>query len=1709
MAWALRLLAAFGVTFCLTASLARASDSAIGDFETDILQICGRARGIESRVVGSTGYRRTEDYLQKQFDEILADNPDVVEAPPHQYQVMAPVTRLATAKVIKGGASFPIYPFWPAQVRVDSTPIGGIRGRLVYVGQGRVEEIRPADLKGQIAVVDAAGGELWRQAFYFGASAVLILGTPSTNNYDLRSHDLDIPVSFPRFYVPPGEFSDAIKAGKIVGDVVLDVDVRWQRTTAVNYYVLVKPKRGSPSRAFGRNPAAMMISVPYESSGLVPDLAQGAGQAANTAAGLYLLRQAAANPLDRPVLFFFGGCDSIQFRATREMLMAFSDVPAIWNRSLNDKQTGINPAIQCVKSQIDRLGQVVNDPSELDPVKDRDLLERVTRLIETDISEVQDRLYRLRAEQSRSSDDAVKAEIGSLEKKQRQLSELRFVLQRRPESLREPDPNGADQFSTAKGYVERELVCLKGVGRPGAENYVDGLLEQQEERKKEIETRIRLYHWLSGELGLPLDPPEGADNTRLIDLLVAIDLSDQGVRVGPVTDGQFEKKKESRVVQNYNLSLVQNYKIWFNSLYTSAVQDDNAAVEWFKPLRGVLDLVGPISNMRSTASWLCASMPVGSEMASSWGVPGLSMVTLDDLRLTRDTPNDTLKIGESGKIVSPDVGVIEPQLEALKQVLWHAWNDPAFSSTARFSPQRNSFTGQVVSACDNRPTPDLPRPGFLVTYYYTEEKPEIITPTRLPWTMGIRRGEVHECDAEGNYYFEGLSKLEPLTDLAVEAYRIRPEDRGKISATTEVGQQALEISPYVDLKKDITPVRSVVFDCSEFSLEGLYDPRFLQDLGEVMFLDARRNDVPLEYNGIIGQQMLAGFVEPGSVDCLLFRYGRVGNRLILLNMPKVQRDRSSAPSIDLGAGFTSEQLSNLGPLSLVTTNDFYQLNEYRLQKYRAAAVSNGFIDDLHAKALDALLRAREAYSGGSAGGNAATRPTAASLMRNANAAWADEARVYAAATDMAADVIHGAIFLLLLCVPFSICMERLIVSTPNIYRQIGYTFLIFLLMTGVLFSFHPAFKISTSPLIIILAFAIVFMSVMVIGVVYGKFDTELKKIRSGRGSAQSVTFARASVLKSAVMLGIANMRRRRFRTALTSIAIVLITFAVLCFTSSSTVLDTTSLATGVMPKAPSLMIRQRGFRPIPTVALENLRAALPGRQLVERWWNINPNDSKECIHVVAPANHTNGQPAVFSAAAVLGLSPGESGLSNIADVIGRAKYSRLENGEARIVFMSLDIASELGVSEGDTVKIGGIPLQVAGLFDARRFDSEMTNLDGEMISPLDYSEVRLDASTDIAGKAAKDDEVEALNLDGGASAAELGNAYQHLSSTQYVIVPAAISRLLPNASLRNVGLRLDDYSEVKPVSEDLARRFAVAIFAGFQDGVKMISANNSLPRLSGGSVVVPVAIGGLIIFNTMMGSIAERRREIYVYTSLGLAPLHVGVLFVAEALTYGLIGVVFGYVIGQGVGTALDRFHLLGRVTLNYSGTSAMFTMGLILFIVLLSSLAPARLASKIAAPSIDRSWSVPLPQGEEIAADLPFTIDKTAADGALAYLAEYFDMHREGSIGAFSSDKIEGFAGQDNSGRAARGLRCMIWLTPFDLGVRQQLTLMIHPGKFEDIYEVQVILRRLSGDNGSWYRMNRPFLTGIRKQFLQWRSLSPERMMEYVEASGRLFMAS
>jgi ABC-type antimicrobial peptide transport system permease subunit len=1634
-------------------------------YRADLNAICASP----SRAIGEAGYYDAGRYLEAEIGKL----PNV-ELKKHEYGVMVPVTESAT--LIAGGRTESIYPFWPAGVRTSSTPVDGIDGKVVYAGICHYQDLKPGALYGQIAVIEASAGDRWSEVFYQGARAALVLGGADTSWTDLKDHDLRIPVNFPRFYVPPGKLAEDLRAGRI-SEATLKASVEWKHVAATNYYALVKPVKAASGKTATVKSAggALMFSVPLDSTSLVPDLSPGASQAVQTAAGLALVRDIAKHPWRRPVIVFFSGADGIQFLGTRNMFMALGSPPSTWQGEIES----LNLRIAKAKFQRNRATEIQDSPQRLSVTADRGLIDRIVEILDADRMELQDRLFQRRSEKAPGADET--ADIPKLEDEQQRLNRLHGMFRDNPGALSDPA-----YLPPAREYVHRTIARLGGrvvlagaaeaAPTPSVSNLPgSGLIEELSERQVELARRVELYHWLAKAEGRDSDGKQGGN---LIDLLVALDLSDRGQRAGPMSFGYFQR------AANGARDALGSCNEW--------LQNQATASAWWKDVKSEIDL-DPLRGARSPISYLAGPLPLGSELAQGWGIAGMSMVTLDDLRLHRDTPTDTVD--------RIDVSIILAQLSGVRDLFKHAWNDATFRGQGRAKQLNAGFTGQVVSASPGKPVPDLPRDGFLATYSYIlngSVDKKIPPLAAMPWTLGVRRNEIAGCDSLGNYRFEGLPQFPPdlvtgaynvqndLQTFAVNVYKLESRS-GAITATTDYGKQAEDMKWSADIKQDVAALRSVPFDCQEFSLPGMYDPRFLQTLGEISVLDARRGAEPQHFSVWLDNMMLAGFVEAGLRTDLLVRYGSVGNRLILVNVPKGLSSE--------GIGFTSEQLNHLGPVAVATARDFYRLDDQRLENYRRAGVSSSLVDKLHGDAGEQLRAAEKAIPANDG----------VSLMRDASGAWANEARVYDAAQSMARDVVRAAIFLLMICVPFSFCMERLLFATPNVYRQITGVAGIFMVMTAALWTFHPAFKISASPLIIVLAFAIMAMSGLVIFVVYGKFDTELKRIRSGRGSSAGASFTQASVLLSAVLLGIANMRRRKFRTLLTSLTIVLITFAILWFTSTTRYLGTTTIATGIPSSNSGILLRQRGFRPMPGMMADQVRAVLADPALkieapkvVERWWAVSVDPQDEYDVVVMKNGEERNE---FAVPAVLGISRGESNLSRIAEVIGRNEIARLENGETNIVYLSSALAERFELAEGDMLRLGGIDVQIAGIFSADDYDRDAQSLSGDEISPLKYSAGQLDTG----GQTMDDTSMQSLDTSGTAGAAEVGMNYEHLSASDFLIVPASLCRQLMNSSLRSLTFRLRDQQEVERVSDELARRFAVAIYAGYDDGVRMVSGGN-LSTVNGASqVAVPLAIAALIIFNTMMGSIAERKREIHVYTSLGLAPAHVGALFVAEAMTYGLVGTVFGYIIGQGMGTLLVHLGWLGNVTLNYSGSSAMVTMGLILLVVFLSALIPARVASKIAAPSIDRTWKVPTPVDDEILAILPFTINRTAADGALAYIAEYFESHREGSIGKFAADRVNPVDVAE-AGSASHALKTTVWLTPYDLGVRQEVMLLIHPGAEKDIFEVEVRLRRQSGDDGSWQRMNKSFLTELRKQFLQWRSLAPARMMQYVEESKRLF---
>ena len=321
---------------------------------------------------------------------------------------------------------------------------------------------------------------------------------------------------------------------------------------------------------------------------------------------------------------------------------------------------------------------------------------------------------------------------------------------------------------------------------------------------------------------------------------------------------------------------------------------------------------------------------------------------------------------------------------------------------------------------------------------------------------------------------------------------------------------------------------------------------------------------------------------------------------------------------------------------------------------------------------------------------------------------------------------------------------------------------------------------------------------------------------------------------------------------------------------------------------------------------------------------------------------------------------------------------------------------------GDRVAVAGYTLMVAGFFDAQGF-ARLRQLSGESMAPLDPAGTQRMSGASAASDAGRTGPTEAT--------------VQFMDWVSVAIVPGWLTQelggRLTSVMFRPAGIAVHPDAagadQMRAVADALARRAAFTVYVSDGRGIESINAAESSRPQDLGTVLVPLLIAGVIVLNTMLGAVAERTREIHVYTSVGLSPAHVGMLFLAEAGALGTLGVVFGYIFGQALATVLSWTHLLPGVDLNYSSMSAIITMGLVLGIVMLSALWPARAASRLATPSLQRDWKLPKPVGDVLALDLPFTVNETAARGVCAFLAEFLASISQAGTGRFTADDIAG----------------------------------------------------------------------------------------------------
>ncbi len=705
--------------------------------------------------------------------------------------------------------------------------------------------------------------------------------------------------------------------------------------------------------------------------------------------------------------------------------------------------------------------------------------------------------------------------------------------------------------------------------------------------------------------------------------------------------------------------------------------------------------------------------------------------------------------------------------------------------------------------------------------------------------------------------------------------------------------------------------------------------------------------------------------------------------------------------------------------------------------------------------------------------------------------------------------ILGILWYLGLLVPFVFFFEKLVFGFTDIRKQLSAHLVIFLVVFMLLKLLHPAFTMIRSSLMILLGFLIMLISTGISILFAGKFQENLDSIRRRRGRVKAAEVNRMGVVATAFLLGLNNMHRRRVRTGLTCATLVLMTFVMICFTSTQTDLTDTQIAIG-RAAFNGFVVKNERFKAVEGSELFALQTKY-GREfdVAPRYIYIGSEDweTRQRFHPQLRVECRDAKEVLhdFSFTSALLFSHEEPLAGRINVLTGNKWFTREQmqaTSGAVPVMISAKAAAALRVTPemvdaGDVrAQLNGEEVLIYGIFDGNSL-SAAQDLDGKSLLPFDVTALKTlnrEGRHNILA-----DDTDPL-LDGsdvvlacaGRWPIEVSQGWKMLNSIA-VVFP-------------------DDYGYKKSraaIDQWLEQR-GLSTYYGI-DGYSFRGKRSRESSATGyADMFIPMLIVALTVLNTMKGSVYERKEEIFVYNAVGIAPIYVFFMFMAEALVYAVVGSVLGYLLSQGTGRVLMILGWTGGMNMTFTSWSTVAVSVAIAVCVFLSSLLPAWTAKKIAQAAEEQGWKLPEPDGDVITFQLPFTLYHHDRIAILSFLERYFVDHGSGGGGPFFAGPPEMRLADDLDELAGNAyipeMAVTIWLKPFDLGVSQRLTIRITTDPETREYIPIIVFERLSGTRDKWTHLNERFVKLLRRHFLHWRAVGDEDKEEmFAEARGQL----
>jgi hypothetical protein len=1057
---------------------------------------------------------------------------------------------------------------------------------------------------------------------------------------------------------------------------------------------------------------------------------------------------------------------------------------------------------------------------------------------------------------------------------------------------------------------------------------------------------------------------------------------------------------------------------------------------------------------RPWRSYFVDNPQLGGEVSAISGFLGVTLATVNDGRFLWGTPGDVpARVDREG--LNRQIGLVTGLASSLANAgLQMPENLPrngfaTLSGRAKFIRQGELF-------------PDRAASGTVALVYQGD--------SRFLTMAG----------SDGSFKVSGLADSRHVLDKAVvEGFRFSPQTGEAVWAVDkkQTGKDAYRVR----LRRLVTEIDLVMFSCRQSTIFSTFDPRTFRYFTKVELLDGRREAEPMRYwfsrLDTMSSTLFSVFLEPSATYKLILSDTVLAKKMILLD---------STPERPDGTGYPVDKWPLLPWTELHAAEDMWDLLAPRIKNLEDHGIFNERIREMQDTGRDMLakageLRAQKRYD---------------EALSQARGSWAFAARVYNDVEKTQKDVLVGVLFYIALFIPFAYCMERLIFAFTDIHKRILGFLGILTTVIAIIYNVHPAFKLTYSPMVVILAFFIIGLALVVAFIIIMRFEQEMEELQRRAKHVKASEIGKLKAFAASFSIGVTNLRRRKIRTSLTCATLVILTFTIMSFTSVRSARVDHAVRFSPTSTYQGVMLKNLGWKTIPIEA-ENVLSDHAGqgkaspRAVIEAKDRVNPFVTQ----VKGPTKRETVQ-------GVLGLSYAEAGVTHMDRILTSGRW--FKDGERSAVLLPETLAQRIGATAGSKVMLWGEPYEVAGVFSGKGLD-QLTDLDGEPLTPVIFPS---EAAVEVT-------ETDKDAVESGEDVVTYQGRYQHVPGDQVIIMPYE-SVMSLGGQLKSLAVTAD---AAQDLADKLADRFGLTIYAGLPGGTFVLQSSDTINYAGVPNIVIPLAIAMLIVLSTMIGAVYERKREIAVYTAVGLAPTHVSFLFIAEALAFAVISAVMGYLLAQTTAGLLSGTAVWKGMTANYSSLAGVAAMGLVILVVLVSVIYPSRVAANIAIPDVNRSWTLPEPQGNTIKTTLPFLMHIREQDCAGGFLLEYYKAHYDVSHGLFSTAEIrQDFVcpwkdpgagphpgelhGEFCTLDSCLRIMAKVWLAPFDFGINQQVTITFSPAMWHPGYlEIEVELTREAGEARMWKRLNKGFLDDLRKQMLVWRSLDEERRTSY-EAS-------